>query len=159
MDLREIGRVWSGFTWLRIGMAGGLLWMRWWTFGFWRHGFCLSKTSYTHVLNAYERVNEAVKYFTGLFNDALSSTSSSHSKLPESHSHEFILSPGRPYFLSALSLHQWRLHTYAAQRPRRQPLKNSPPSEPEISWDRDLFSILRKLNSGENLQTCSLVIR
>jgi hypothetical protein len=26
MDLREIGwRVWSGFTWLRIGIAGGLL--------------------------------------------------------------------------------------------------------------------------------------
>jgi hypothetical protein len=30
--------VWSGFTWLRIGAVGGLLWMRWWTFGFWRHG-------------------------------------------------------------------------------------------------------------------------
>jgi hypothetical protein len=39
MDLREIGwGVWSGFTWLRIGIAGGLLWMRWWTFGFWCHG-------------------------------------------------------------------------------------------------------------------------
>jgi hypothetical protein len=32
------GGVWSGFTWLRIGTVGGLLWMRWWTFGFWRHG-------------------------------------------------------------------------------------------------------------------------
>jgi hypothetical protein len=31
------GGVWSGFTWLRIGSVGGLLWMRWWTFGFWRH--------------------------------------------------------------------------------------------------------------------------
>jgi hypothetical protein len=31
--------VWSEFTWLRIGTVGGLLWMRWWTFGFWRHGF------------------------------------------------------------------------------------------------------------------------
>jgi hypothetical protein len=30
--------VWSGFTWLRIGIVSGLLWMRWWTFGFWRHG-------------------------------------------------------------------------------------------------------------------------
>jgi hypothetical protein len=30
--------VWSGFTWLRIGTVGGLLWMRWWTLGFWRHG-------------------------------------------------------------------------------------------------------------------------
>jgi hypothetical protein len=29
--------VWSGFTWLRKGNAGGLLWMRWWTFGFWHH--------------------------------------------------------------------------------------------------------------------------
>jgi hypothetical protein len=34
MDLREIGwGVWSGFTWLRVGTGGGLLWMRWWTFG------------------------------------------------------------------------------------------------------------------------------
>jgi hypothetical protein len=30
------GGVWSGFTWLRIGTVGGLLWMWWWTFGFWR---------------------------------------------------------------------------------------------------------------------------
>jgi hypothetical protein len=37
MDLREIGwgGVCSGFTWLRIGIVGGLLWVRWWTFGFW----------------------------------------------------------------------------------------------------------------------------
>jgi hypothetical protein len=39
IDLRQIGwGVRSGFTWLRIGTVGGLLWMRWWTFGFWRHG-------------------------------------------------------------------------------------------------------------------------
>jgi hypothetical protein len=39
MDIREIGwGVWSGFNWLRIGIGGGLLWMRWWTFGIWRHG-------------------------------------------------------------------------------------------------------------------------
>jgi hypothetical protein len=25
-------------TWLRTGTVGGLLWMRWWTPGFWRHG-------------------------------------------------------------------------------------------------------------------------
>jgi hypothetical protein len=31
---REIGRRWSGFNWFRIGTGGGLLWMRWWTFGF-----------------------------------------------------------------------------------------------------------------------------
>jgi hypothetical protein len=38
-DLWEIGwGVWSGFTWLRTGIVGGLLWMRWWTFGFWLHG-------------------------------------------------------------------------------------------------------------------------
>jgi hypothetical protein len=42
MDPREfVGGVWSGFTWLRIGIAGGLLWVRWWTFGFWRHGVSL----------------------------------------------------------------------------------------------------------------------
>jgi hypothetical protein len=30
--------VWSGFTWLRIGIVGRLVWMRWWTFGFCHHG-------------------------------------------------------------------------------------------------------------------------
>jgi hypothetical protein len=39
MDLGEIcSGVWSWFTWLGIGIVGGLLWMRWWTLGFWRHG-------------------------------------------------------------------------------------------------------------------------
>jgi hypothetical protein len=33
-----VGGLWSGFTWLRMGIIGGLLWLRWWTFGFWRHG-------------------------------------------------------------------------------------------------------------------------
>jgi hypothetical protein len=33
-----VGGVWSGFIWLKIGIFGGLLWMRWWTFRFWRHG-------------------------------------------------------------------------------------------------------------------------
>jgi hypothetical protein len=51
MDVREIGcrGVWSGFTWLRIGTVGGLLWMRWWTFGFWRHG--LSNNSEWHAMH------------------------------------------------------------------------------------------------------------
>jgi hypothetical protein len=30
--------VWIGFDWLRTGADGGLLWVRWWTFGFLRHG-------------------------------------------------------------------------------------------------------------------------
>jgi hypothetical protein len=30
--------VWIGFDYLRTGTGGGLLWMRWWTFGFLRHG-------------------------------------------------------------------------------------------------------------------------
>jgi hypothetical protein len=39
MDLREIGLgVWIGFGCLRTGTGGGLLWVRWWTFGFLRHG-------------------------------------------------------------------------------------------------------------------------
>jgi hypothetical protein len=47
MYLREIGwGMWSGFTWLRIGAGGGLLWARWWTFGFWGHG--VSATSHSH---------------------------------------------------------------------------------------------------------------
>jgi hypothetical protein len=35
---RLVGEVWSGFTWLRIGIVGGLMWMWWWTFGFWHNG-------------------------------------------------------------------------------------------------------------------------
>jgi hypothetical protein len=39
MDLRKIGvGVWIGFDWLRTGIGGWLLWMRWWTFGFLRNG-------------------------------------------------------------------------------------------------------------------------
>jgi hypothetical protein len=39
MDLREIDwGLWGGSSWLRIGTSGGLLWIRWWTFGFRRHG-------------------------------------------------------------------------------------------------------------------------
>jgi hypothetical protein len=39
MEPMEVGcRAWSGFTWLRIKIVGGLLWMRWWTFVFCRHG-------------------------------------------------------------------------------------------------------------------------
>jgi hypothetical protein len=32
------GGVWTGFDWLRIGTGGRLYWVRWWTFGFLRHG-------------------------------------------------------------------------------------------------------------------------
>jgi hypothetical protein len=32
------GGGWFGFDWLRTGTGGGLLWVRWWTFGFLRHG-------------------------------------------------------------------------------------------------------------------------
>ena len=34
MDLREVGGVETGWTWLRIGTDSGHLWIRWWTFGF-----------------------------------------------------------------------------------------------------------------------------
>ena len=29
-----VGDTWAGSSWLRIGTGNGLLWMRWWTFGF-----------------------------------------------------------------------------------------------------------------------------
>jgi hypothetical protein len=32
------GGVWIGFDCLRTGTGGGLLWVRWWTLGFLRHG-------------------------------------------------------------------------------------------------------------------------
>jgi hypothetical protein len=40
IDLKEIGwGEWIGSDWLSIGTSGELLWMRWWSFGFLRHGF------------------------------------------------------------------------------------------------------------------------
>jgi hypothetical protein len=39
MDLMEIGLgVWIGFSWLSTGAGGRMLWVRWWTFWFLRHG-------------------------------------------------------------------------------------------------------------------------
>jgi hypothetical protein len=39
MDLREIGwGVYNWSSWLRIGAGSRLLWIRWWTCGFWGHG-------------------------------------------------------------------------------------------------------------------------
>jgi hypothetical protein len=45
-----VGGVWSVFTWLRIGIFGGLLWMRWWTFGFWRNGVSKLCDTYQSLL-------------------------------------------------------------------------------------------------------------
>jgi hypothetical protein len=44
---RLAGGVWIGSNWLRIGTGGGLLWIRWWTFGFWRHGISYIWTTHT----------------------------------------------------------------------------------------------------------------
>jgi hypothetical protein len=30
----------TGFSWLRIGSSGGLVWTRWWTFGFHKKAGC-----------------------------------------------------------------------------------------------------------------------
>jgi hypothetical protein len=35
---RLAGGGWIGFDWLRMGTGGKLLWVRWWTLGFLRHG-------------------------------------------------------------------------------------------------------------------------
>jgi hypothetical protein len=35
------GGGWIGFSWLRMGTGGGLLWVRWWTLGFLCHGVSL----------------------------------------------------------------------------------------------------------------------
>jgi hypothetical protein len=52
MDLKETGLgrgVLIGFDWLRTGTGGGLLWVRWWTFGFLRHG--VSSFTHTHKVD------------------------------------------------------------------------------------------------------------
>jgi hypothetical protein len=41
--------LWYGLTWLRIGITGGLLWMRWRTFGFWLHGVSYQVKQYTQI--------------------------------------------------------------------------------------------------------------
>jgi hypothetical protein len=54
MGLAEIGwRVWIGFDWLRRGIFGEMLWIRWWTFGFLRHEISVSLVSpfYIFTLN------------------------------------------------------------------------------------------------------------
>jgi hypothetical protein len=33
------GEEWTGLSWLRMGAGDGLLWIWWWTCGFWRQGF------------------------------------------------------------------------------------------------------------------------
>jgi hypothetical protein len=38
---------WSGFSWLRTGTSDGLLWTRWWTFGFWCHGVVIWRFFWT----------------------------------------------------------------------------------------------------------------
>jgi hypothetical protein len=39
-------RVWIGFDLLSTGTGGGLLWVRWWTFGFLRHGFSYCRVKF-----------------------------------------------------------------------------------------------------------------
>jgi hypothetical protein len=48
--------VWIGFEWFRTGTGGGLLWVRWWTFGFLRHGVSFSLV--------YNRMPKENKYLT-----------------------------------------------------------------------------------------------
>jgi hypothetical protein len=55
VDLREF--VWGSLSrssWLRIGTGGGLLWILWWTFGFWRHE--VSYLVYSDGVQLYNRV-------------------------------------------------------------------------------------------------------
>jgi hypothetical protein len=64
------GGVWSGFTWLRIGIFGGLLWMRWWSFRFW-HGR-VSLVSHTLEILFYSystRISAFIVWFIGLMVD------------------------------------------------------------------------------------------
>jgi hypothetical protein len=57
MDFRETGLgVWIGFDWLRTGIGGGLLWVRWWTFGFLRHGVSGAVAGVTDSTNIFARV-------------------------------------------------------------------------------------------------------
>jgi hypothetical protein len=48
--VRLAWRVWTGFDWLRTGIGGGLLWVRWWTFGFLRHGVSFYRNQATCCL-------------------------------------------------------------------------------------------------------------
>jgi hypothetical protein len=41
----------TGFSWLRIGSSGGLLWTRWWTFGFHKKGYFLTSWSAFQIVS------------------------------------------------------------------------------------------------------------
>jgi hypothetical protein len=56
---RLAGGVYSGSSWLRIGTSGGLLWIQWWTFGFWCHGISSLVQS---VLKYLLQINHELKY-------------------------------------------------------------------------------------------------
>jgi hypothetical protein len=64
---RSVGG-WSGFTWLRIVIVGGLLWMWWWTLGFWRHGVRKPRVSSVHGFTQIFLANvNYIKYTTAFF--------------------------------------------------------------------------------------------
>jgi hypothetical protein len=58
--------VWSGFTWLKIGIVGGLLWVRWWTFWFWRHWVSTILNTHYHNLDILFQVSRAPHYLSGV---------------------------------------------------------------------------------------------
>jgi hypothetical protein len=62
MDLRETGwGGWIGSDWLRIETGGELLWIRWWTFGFLRHGISYLHTIYLHYATFYQAYSKSTK--------------------------------------------------------------------------------------------------
>jgi hypothetical protein len=57
---RLVGRMLSGFDWLRIGASGGMLWMLLWLFGFWRQGVSWSVSQLVSHLVSQSLVSQSV---------------------------------------------------------------------------------------------------
>jgi hypothetical protein len=56
--------VWIGFNCLRTGTVGGLLWARWWTFGFLSHGVSFNLNFNILHPNKYTVVNHMCEVTT-----------------------------------------------------------------------------------------------
>jgi hypothetical protein len=71
------GVVQSGSSWFRIRTSGGLLWIRWCNFGFWRHGV---SHVYKHILIQYMYIVSALGP-RGLFSSRTPMEHHAHSTL------------------------------------------------------------------------------
>jgi hypothetical protein len=72
-----------GFNWLRIGTDGGLLWVRWWTFGFLRHGVSCSQVCEINIDRKFAQLTEEEWTYAWLQQDLATAHATDHSLVEE----------------------------------------------------------------------------